>query len=166
MKQSCIWTGRIAEYSASRDARMADHLLAPATGGEKLIVWGATIHGAHTLQLLRPKRIRDRVMGDVVYEALGQAYYVIGVASLGGTLGGVYSKSSRPVAPISPDSLEAVLGSVGKPHAFVNLRDQARGSDWLRQPMVTEILGFHRQGLWSQVFDGVLVIPTTEPVSY
>ena len=88
------------------------------------------------------------------------------MTSLGGTLGGVYSKSSRPVAPISPDSLEAVLGSVGKPHAFVDLRDQTPGSDWLRQPMVTEILGFHRHGLWSQVLDGVLVIPATEPVSY
>ena len=156
---SAEWTGRIEDINDARDRRMADVLLDEAQE-HKLIVWGATLHGAHDLDTLRPKRIRQVTLGDHAHAALGKRYYVVGVSAIEGEIGGLYSKTSRPLPERHPEALESVLRDAGTPSAFVDLRGLGGES------MISEVLGHHRRGPWADVLDGVLVFPRTEPVRF
>lgn len=162
-----------------RDRQMARNLfwlLDARYAGHKAIVWTATIHAAralHEVTLLPPLADepapfgfsmqelfrRRRVLGDFLWERLGNRMYTIAFTAFQEVGPGGASEPPRNVAPAG--SLEDLIGRTGTDYSFLDLRYQSGTS---RLDLVARPFGHASANAnWSAVLDGVFFIRTMTP---
>lgn len=154
-----------------RDAQMADNLLWLAQHrypDRKIIVWGATSHVTRNRDRIQTEAAPKMIpMGDLVYEALGDAVYTIGFTAYDGEIG--YPREGergrpRPIGPAPAGSLDALLHATGHDAAFLDLRDIRPGGAWLHEPLVSRPMGYApMRAPWPEVMDGVLFVDVMTP---
>lgn len=111
-----------ADYQ--RDHAMADNLLwqiERAHPGRKIVVWGHIIHLGRGLQLSP----QHRFAGAIVGERLGRDYYVVSTTAHEGRFIDDATLEPRAIGPALPGSVEAVLGALPVPFAFVDAPREA-----------------------------------------
>ncbi len=159
---------RLIEYSEKRDAQMGRNLLWLADGyfpGRKIVVWAATIHIARNLDSLEAVEAvepesppRPEVMGDVVFDALGDQIYALGFTASTGSSGVVF-KPAHDLAEVSEGSFEDLMNRAGFEYAIVDFRHIPAGGDWLREGMISRPFGYvEERGDWPKVLDGLMYI--------
>lgn len=106
-----------ADYQ--RDHAMADNLLwqiERVHPGRKIVVWGHIIHLGRDLRLSPQHRFAGTIVGD----KLGRDYYVVNTTALEGRFVDDATLEPRAIGPVLPGSVEAVLGALPAPFAFVD----------------------------------------------
>jgi len=159
---------RLIEYSEKRDAQMGRNLLWLADEyfpGRKIIVWAATYHVARNLDSLEPVEAvepdappRPEVMGDVVFDALGDQIYALGFTASTGSTGAVF-KPAHDLSEVSEGSFEELMNRAGFEYAIVDFRHITAGGDWLGEEMISRPFGYvEERGDWTKVLDGLMYI--------
>jgi erythromycin esterase len=146
-----------------RDAAMGDNhvwLAREAHPQRKIIVWAATFHNIRNMRLMSPDMKDVRLMGDFVWEALGEKTYNIGFTTHEGARGWVGAKET-PIDPPLADSLEGLWGATAQRNAFLDLRNPPAGGEWLDEPMVSYLLNGSATTLyWRKLFDAAMFLRT------
>jgi len=148
--------------------------------GHKFVVWAATLHNTRNLHELTfdedaespweglslQDYYRDkRVMGDYLWEELGEDMYSLGFTAFEGAY-----RTGAPepgqLEPPSAGSLEDLLASAGLDVAIVDFRSPAAGGECLREALMSRPLGYREMtATWNAVLDGMMftrvMIPAT-----
>ncbi len=151
-----------------RDEGMASNLLWLARErhpDSKLIVWAHNYHIAKSSRLVMDQASpldiphpHDTLLGEVVAQALGDAVYVLGIVSGGGSYSPYAYRgdftTTEPTAAPAPDSLEERLCAAGFARAFIDLRNAPTSG----QAFVMSGVEHNHPKLlpWSEVFDGMV----------
>jgi len=136
----------------------------------RIVVWAATVHIARNLERITTgdaslQEYYDRVtvMGDVVWEALGEQVYTLGFTAYDGAIGVGWEAPTELEVP-SRGSLEDLMNRAGLEVAIVDFRDPPEGGEWLRDRMVSRPLGYTEMTAdWTQVLDGMMIIRHMTP---
>ena len=151
-----------------RDIQMGHNLIWLASErypDRKIIVWAATFHNARNLDQIETadpelQEVYDQisVMGDVVWEALGDQVYSLGFTAYSGTAGVVW-QSPEDLEESSEGSLEDLMNQANLEYAIVDFRHPPQGGEWLQDRMVSRPLGYTEMTAdWSAVMDGMMFI--------
>ena len=152
--------GREASIDAfgTRDSSMATsalwHVLRDPS--PKTIIWAANTHIAKA-----QGPMGTVPMGHYLSSDLGNAYKAVGFTVLDGESGRL-GRDPHPLDPLPPNSLEHRLLKGANGGRSYGAEDALARHAWLS----SRILGEIGEADWSQLFDGVVVIPATKAPSY
>jgi|GEM_PF-1504143 len=143
-----------------RDVQMGEHLLWLANErypDRKIIAWAATAH------VMRDPEFHDGgwtgpAMGKIVWDAIGEESYAIGMTSYRGTDDSIVTDQH-----LLPE-LEQLMEATGIDHAFVDLREAVREGTWLGGTFPARP-NFHHteERRWSDVLDALFFVREQEP---
>jgi erythromycin esterase len=143
-----------------RSEQMGRHLLWLANErypDRKVIAWAATAHVSRDHPGISSARLGP-AMGKPVWDALGEASYVIGTASYCGTENQIVS--DQHVLP----EFEQLMEATGLDYALVDLRAAAREGSWLGDSFLARPNGHHtEERRWSDLLDALLFVREQEP---
>src|SRR5262249_10358485 len=105
----------------------------------KMVVWAASLHTIRNLHMMDPGLRHVRLMGDLAWEAFGEASYSIGFTAHEGARGQV-GQAETPIRPVDADSLEGLWSETAQSQAFLDFRKLAPGGEWLEQPIVSSLM--------------------------
>jgi erythromycin esterase len=113
----------------AQNARNLRWLIETEYSGRKIIVWAHNVHivNAYFEPEFRAVHVEAlshgmKPTGAYIAQWLGDQAYTIAFTGYDGLDGWATSDVVTSLPPVAPDSLEARLHSLGKPHVFVNLR--------------------------------------------
>ncbi|MEM0999562.1 MAG: erythromycin esterase family protein [Bacteroidota bacterium] len=150
-----------------RDRQMGENLLWLLNGpyrGKKIILWGASLHFARNLATSGRSMYKGlTLMGDVLWEALGEKMYSLGFIAYQGEVGQIGAEERWEI-DLKRKSLSGLLTEAEFAAAFVDLRQPAPGGEWLGQRTLMRPFGYgdHRMH-WPRHLDGMLFIRDMEP---
>jgi len=158
------------ETEVSRDRQMAENLVWLADEyfpGRRIIVWAAAGHVMRKPTLLEVDVWADYLMGDGVWEALGEESYVVGFSSYEGSYRWI-NDPSLPAWDIIPDQrpaaeFEELMVAAGHEFAFVDLRAARRSGSWLGESFLARPMLYSWTSRWSESMDAIFFIRTQEP---
>jgi erythromycin esterase len=143
-----------------RDVQMGEHLLWLANErypDRKIIAWAATSH------VMRNPKFHDGhstgpAMGKIVWDAIGEESYAIGMTSYRGT------EDSIVIDQHLLPEFEELMEATGFRHALVDLREAARQGTWPGGTFLARPNGHHtEQRRWSDVLDALFFVREQEP---
>ncbi len=157
-------------YDDSRDRQMAENLVWQADEyfpGRKIIVWAHTGHVMRKPTMLERDVWADYLMGDGVWEALGEESYVVGFSSYDGSYRWITSPS-LPTWDIVPDQhpateFEELMVAAGHELAIVDLRGARKSGAWPGGSFLARPLLYSWTSRWSEYLDAIFFIRTQEP---
>lgn len=132
-----------AERTRVRDEGMSANLnwlMNYLYSDEKIVTWGHNFHLRHANQEVKPNPVKT--MGAWMAEGYRDEMYTIGLYMRSGRAA-LNNRQVYNVAAPSSGSLESILGHVGEPYFFVDLRRTGTESagEWVRKPIVTKTWG-------------------------
>jgi len=142
-----------------RDTQMGKHLLWLAEErypDRKIIVWAGTAH------IMRDPDFTDAgmsgpAMGKVVWNALGEESYSIGMTSYQGENNFIISDQH-----LLPE-FEQLMNAAGFEYGLVDLRDAAREGNWLSIPFLARPISHHTENrTWSDKLDALFFVKEQE----
>ncbi|KAA3644661.1 MAG: hypothetical protein DWQ07_14695 [Chloroflexi bacterium] len=159
-----------------RDRQMGENLVWLANdyyADRKIIVWAATFHNVRNLGLIDTgdpelQAMYDElsVMGDVVWEELGEEVYSLGFTTYSGTYGRG-TESPKELEIPSEESLEDLIERAGFEFAIVDFRTPSEHGEWLQTSIVSRPLGYGEMTAdWSQIMDGMMFIREMIPSTH
>jgi erythromycin esterase len=150
-----------------RDKAMAtnlDFLLDVAYPKRKIIVWAHNTHIAK--QQLDPST--GKTMGVWVAERHKQDVFTIGLY-MGRGIAATPVRELYEIAPPPPDSLEAIMASVGTKVSFLDFGDAnpEDGSSWMLKPIIARSWGVTPETIVpAKAYDAVIYIDTVTPPDF
>lgn len=157
-------------YDDSRDRQMAENLVWLANEyfpGRKIIVWAHTGHVMRNPTMLEREAWADYLMGDGVWEALGEESYVVGFSSYDGSYRWI-NLPRMPTWTIVPDQhpaaeFEELMVAAGHELAIVDLRAARESGAWPGGSFLARPLLYSWTSRWSESMDAIFFIRTQEP---
>ena len=154
-------------WTVVRDAAMGENLVWLADRefpGRRIVAWGHWGHFAKNLEAIEvldgsASYVGERPMGQHVADALGAEAYSVGFLAFGGEYGTILPDTAFIVTVPEPPvgSLDWLLGQLGEPYLFLDLRSVPQGH-WLRQELVARPGYLNMRAVWPIVFDGIIFI--------
>jgi erythromycin esterase len=160
--------GSDSEYGPIRDQGMADNvtwLHEQLFPGRKIMVWAHNFHVQHDTTEL-PAGTRS--MGYYLSRRHREDLYTIGLFMYWGQAAW-NDRQIYTVSPPVPDGLEALLGRLPGPAAFVDLLGQpsSAGTAWMFQSIPTRSWGVYNERLTlRRQYDGILFVDEVHPPHY
>lgn len=159
-----------------RDIQMGRNLIWLANErypNRKIIVWAATFHNARNLDQIETtdpelQELFDQVsvMGDVVWEALGDQIYSLGFTAYSGTAGTVWQPPEE-LEKSSEGSLEDLINRADLEYAIVDFRHPPPGGEWLQDRIVSRPISYMEMtASWPITLDGMMFIRDMTPSTY
>jgi erythromycin esterase len=143
-----------------RDVQMGEHLLWLANErypDRKIVAWAATAHVMRDPEF-RDGRLTGPAMGKVLWDALGEESYAIGMTSYRHTEDSIVTDQH-----LMPE-FEELMEAAGFDHAVVDLREAAREGTWLGGSFLARPnMHFTEQRIWSEVLDALFFVREQEP---
>jgi erythromycin esterase-like protein len=143
-----------------RDVQMGEHLLWLANDrypDRKIIAWAATAHVMRDPEVPEG-RLTGPAMGKVVWDAIGEESYAIGMTSYRDTEDSIVTDQH-----LLPE-FEELMEAAGFDHAVVDLREAAREGTWLGGSFFARPnMHFTEQRIWSEVLDALFFVREQEP---
>jgi erythromycin esterase len=143
-----------------RDVQMGEHLLWLANErypDRKIIAWAATSHVMRAPEY-HDGRVTGPAMGKVVWDALGEESYAIGMTSYR------HTEDSFITDQHPAPEFEELMEAAGFDHGFVDLRQAAREGTWLGGSFLARPNGhLTEQRIWSEVLDALFFVREQEP---
>ena len=142
----------------------------------RFVVWSATLHNARNLSVLEVEEDMEtpwgislqelyrqkQVMGDYLWEELGDEMYSLGFTAFEGQNRGG-AERGRIEHP-SPGSLEDLFARADLDVAIVDFRRPPSGGEWLSEESTSRSLGYlEMTGSWNDVLDGMMFIRVMTP---
>jgi erythromycin esterase len=154
-----------------RDTAMGENIIFLANeyfAGRKVIIWAASMHNMRNTpraQLLHDRdAYKDTVtMGMVAHESLGDDIYSIMFTAHSGRAGKPWDRP-WPVQPAPKGSIDALFHEAGVVYGLIDLKNPARGGEWLRERLVARPLGYAPcEGVWPDHCDAFFHTDVMEP---
>ncbi|MFH1833781.1 MAG: erythromycin esterase family protein [bacterium] len=156
-----------------RDGQMARNLLWLAREqfpGRKIIVWAHNYHVIRHPFRIDPGLDCDCLMGQLIWEALGESSFVIAATAFSGESMWRAMSYDWPDLTVATDQdvafeLEELLEATGLEHGVLPLRDLAPGGDWLGTAILSRLPNnyYSVPGVWPDHADAVLFLRTITP---
>jgi erythromycin esterase len=165
-----------------RDIQMGDNLvwlLEHGFPGRRIIVWGATIHGARELPEIDHRDAdvsfeKYTSMGQEIWNRIGPDYYAVGFTAASGEAGLPW-RDAFQLDPPAKGSIEELFQDAGFENAFLDLRHIPAGGEWLHEPLLSRPFGYsYTIARWPRHLDGLVFTrvmersrprPLTNPVA-
>ena len=171
-----------------RDAQMADNLLwyLKQNPKKKVIVWAHNFHiGTSDVANEDPLKhqlgsnvwrdstglLTIKPMGQYLREALGDKVYSITFTAYSGSTGNVRNGEGK-TTPIKEDQrpqieFEELMNATGADFAFIDLRQPAKGGEWLKKGLIARpLINTAIEGEWHRAADAFFFIRKMNPATF